>query len=683
MEATSARMANRYHFEGFPPPKSPLQRYIYNACDPVSNLEPNLALNLEIVDLVNQKKGSAPREAAVTIVQLINHRNPNVSLLALGLLDNCVKNCGYPFHLQISTKEFLNELVRRFPERPPIRPSRVQTRILEAIEEWRATICQTSKYKEDLGFIRDMHRLLLYKGYMFPEVRRDDAAVLNESENLKSAEELEEEERTAQSAKLQELIRRGTPHDLQEANRLMKVMAGYDTRNKTDYRAKAAEEVNRVQQKARILEEMLQSVKEGDKIEEGDVFEELANALQSAHPKIQKMCEEESDDAEAVAKLLEINDSIHRTVERYKLIKDGKVQAANAIPRGTLGTSTGVGRNAKNELSLIDFDSEPSTQATASGAPVSNGSLLDDGLSSGGQHTSSVEDDLLGLSIGGSTGGGIALGGPSTTSDFFASVSSPAPPSAPANTGPIASSSQPATQTARSNYDAFASLTSGLTSPKPSSPRQFSQTSTVDPFAALISSSRPHTPSRQQNGTHMQTSAVQTSAGGSRPPQSSSQIGAPTTSTEDDWAFQSAPPTSAPQPQASSPASIPAHNTGKLKIDLQCIRQQAQSQPSPGAAIPAGATPIYVRATFSNPTLQPITNIHFQVAVERSYTLQLRPQTSRDLQPGQTSGATQDILVSGVPAGKGTSVKMRFKVSYSFAGQAVEEQGMVAGLGVA
>lgn len=98
------------------------------------------------------------------------------------LLDICVKNCGYPFHLQISTKEFLNELVRRFPERPPIRPSRVQLKILEAIEEWRQTICLTSRYKEDLGFIRDMHRLLSYKGYMFPEVRREDAAVLNPSD---------------------------------------------------------------------------------------------------------------------------------------------------------------------------------------------------------------------------------------------------------------------------------------------------------------------------------------------------------------------------------------------------------------------------------------------------------------------------------------------------------------------
>jgi ADP-ribosylation factor-binding protein GGA len=86
---------------------------------------------------------------------------------------------------------------------------------------------------------------------------------------------MEEEERAAQSAKLQELIRRGTPHDLQEANKLMKVMAGYDNRNKTDYRAKAAEEVGRVQQKAKLLEDMLQGYKPGDEIKEGDVYEVL------------------------------------------------------------------------------------------------------------------------------------------------------------------------------------------------------------------------------------------------------------------------------------------------------------------------------------------------------------------------------------------------------------------------
>lgn len=183
MEAASARMAARDRFASHAsdPGPTPLQRYIQQACSP-ENFEPNLSLNLEIADLINLKKGNAPREAAVAIVNYINHRNANVALLALSLLDICVKNCGYPFQLQVGTKEFLNELVRRFPERPPARASRVQMKILEAIEEWKSTICQTSRYKEDLGFIRDMHRLLSFKGYVFPQVRREDAAVLNPSD---------------------------------------------------------------------------------------------------------------------------------------------------------------------------------------------------------------------------------------------------------------------------------------------------------------------------------------------------------------------------------------------------------------------------------------------------------------------------------------------------------------------
>ena len=228
---------------------------------------------------------------------------------------------------------------------------------------------------------------------------------------------MEEEERVAQSAKLQELIRKGGPQDLQEANRLMKIMAGYDTRNKTDYRAKAAEEVARIQQKAKLLEERLQNFKPGDKITDGDVFEDLASSLQSAQPKIQKMCEEESDDHEAVAKLFEINDSIHRTIERYRLVKKGDVEGAQKIPHGTLGTSTGVGKNANNELSLIDFGGDAESESAQNNAPAA-------------PQTQSVEDDLLGLSLGSDSsqpyglGGGIALGYGANASECLQGLSS-------------------------------------------------------------------------------------------------------------------------------------------------------------------------------------------------------------------------------------------------------------------
>lgn len=110
------------------------------------------------------------------IAQAVNHRNPHVSLLALGLLDTLVQMCGYPFHLQISTKEFLNELVRRFPERPPPFPGPVMSRILELIHGWKEGICVESRWRDDLGNIRDMHRLLTFKGYRFRDIPRTAAA---------------------------------------------------------------------------------------------------------------------------------------------------------------------------------------------------------------------------------------------------------------------------------------------------------------------------------------------------------------------------------------------------------------------------------------------------------------------------------------------------------------------------
>ncbi|KAL2016880.1 hypothetical protein VTK56DRAFT_2880 [Thermocarpiscus australiensis] len=636
MEAASARYAARDRWgELGHPAQSQLQRFIQAACSP-ENYEPNLALNLEIADLINAKKGSAPREAAVAIVNYINHRNPNVSMLALNLLDICVKNCGYPFHLQISTKEFLNELVRRFPERPPVRPSRVQLKILETIEEWRSTICETSRYKEDLGFIRDMHRLLSYKGYTFPEVRKEDAAVLNPSDNLKSAEEMEEEEREAQSAKLQELIRRGTPEDLREANQLMKIMAGYDTRSKVDYRAKAAEEVGKIQQKARLLEERLEAFKPGDKMVDGDVFSELAAALSSAQPKIQRMCEEESDDHEAVAKLLEINDSIHRTVERYKLLKKGDIEGAKRLAKGG-PVSTGGGKSATNEPSLIDLD-DTDTNGAAGGQAASQ--------------AAGVEDDLLGLSIADTSSygqtGGIALG-------FGANTNIPGPALLSSVTQSNSAKGQVPTSTPPpSSFSHFSSFTSAPSSesatPQPPPKSAFSPppskpaAGASDPFAALASLS-PKPP----------------------PPAPA----APTATNDDDeWNFSSALPPEVPPAPKEHKAVV--SNTS-LKIEMAAART-VDTDPS-----------ISLLFAFSNNTAQQVTELHFQLAVTKGYELQLKPQSGRTLEPKQSRGVTQPISVwhAGSRERRVEAVKLRWRVSYKVAGELRQEMGEIPEFNVA
>ncbi|THH14860.1 hypothetical protein EW146_g5542 [Bondarzewia mesenterica] len=351
---------------------SPLEMLITRATA-ASLPEPNYALHLEVAEYINQKKANTPREAAMLLARLVNHRNPHIAILSLALLDTLAQNCGYPFHLQISTKEFLNELVRRFPERPPPFPGPVMSRILELINTWKEGICAESRWKEDLGNIRDMHRLLTFKGYRFRELPRAAPSAAATS-NLKSAEELESEDRDAQSAKLQELIRRGTPRDLAAAQDLMKSLAGANPDAKPDYRTQALNELNKLEQKVILLNEILDNVDmaKGEQFVKGDVYDQVASILVTSRPKIQKwISDAESDDPQSLDTYLQINDQINTVLERYEAYKKGDyVTASNPIP-----SELGPGRN---DLSLIDFDdSRPSGIASKSqtGAP---GTVADD-----------------------------------------------------------------------------------------------------------------------------------------------------------------------------------------------------------------------------------------------------------------------------------------------------------------
>ena len=132
------------------------------ACDPTLP-EPNYPVMVELADMIKSKKANrqvnsirrakgareltiSARDATHALLGNINSRNPNQSLLGLAVLDHLVKNGGYPIHLQIATKEFLNELVRRFPERPPMVTGRVMGRILEV-----SGLCRRERGEADVG----------------------------------------------------------------------------------------------------------------------------------------------------------------------------------------------------------------------------------------------------------------------------------------------------------------------------------------------------------------------------------------------------------------------------------------------------------------------------------------------------------------------------------------------------
>lgn len=309
------------------------------------------------------------------------------------------------------------------------------------------------------------------------------------------------------------------------------------------------------------------------------------------------MCEEESDDSEAVAKLLEINDSIHRTVERYKLIKKGDVEAASKIPRGTLGTSTGVVKNAANELSLIDFEPEPVVKDETGQAVT-------------GPQATTVEDDLLGLSIEDKASGQTGL----ISLGFGANGAVPGPPLLSSTmqqnfaASPTTAFPQPP-QPLQPNHNAFSSLTSLHSSSKPASPSPIQQQQQqkpapapqvpADPFAALVaSSSRSSSPfSRQATSKPGPASSPLVDLTGS-----ATQVGITSengVATEDEWSFASA------LPENTWPTTnrVEVHSSS-IKIEFLATR-------------PNGDETIRIMAKFSNNTTKSVHGLHFQVAVEK------------------------------------------------------------------
>ncbi|KAJ3120124.1 hypothetical protein HK098_004868 [Nowakowskiella sp. JEL0407] len=353
-----------------------------HACYP-DLMEPNLSLNLEICDLINQKGKSAPREVAMAITRTINRGNQRSAMLALTLLDNCVKNCGYPFHLIISSKEFLNELVRRFPERPTtIGP--VQHRILEFIQIWNSTLCVSSRHRNDFKNINDMYRLLAYKGYRFPNVSVDASTILS-TKTLKTEEELEEEDKVANGAKLQELLRIGTPAALEQANELMKIMAGYDMDKRPDYKKEVDQELEKIEQKAIILNDLLINKKPEDRRILDPTMEELYGAAKTAQTRIQKMIEED-EDGERIERLLGLNDLINTVIGKYGDFKSGKgVDKSDLSPvakhKREKTQEKSKPQTSKPAASLIDLDDIFSTPAEQEGGSISlptGASAMDD-----------------------------------------------------------------------------------------------------------------------------------------------------------------------------------------------------------------------------------------------------------------------------------------------------------------
>ncbi|KAI9483163.1 MAG: hypothetical protein EXX96DRAFT_478520 [Benjaminiella poitrasii] len=135
----------------------------------------DLALQFEISDQIRSKKVNA-KDAMRSLKQRLNHKNPNVILTTLSLVDTCVKNSGPAFVKEVATREFMEELTHLLKARNGYNQD-VKEKILYLIQVWGIA----SKGNSSLSYMSGTYNLLRAEGYSFPPVTEKIDPILLET----------------------------------------------------------------------------------------------------------------------------------------------------------------------------------------------------------------------------------------------------------------------------------------------------------------------------------------------------------------------------------------------------------------------------------------------------------------------------------------------------------------------
>ncbi|XP_067427383.1 target of Myb protein 1 isoform X1 [Thunnus thynnus] len=127
------------------------------------------ALNMEICDVINSSE-EGPRDAIRAVKKrIVGNKNFKEVMLTLTVLETCVKNCGYRFHILVTTRDFIEGVLVRaiIPRNNP--PLILHDRVLSIIQAW----ADAFRSSPDLTGVVSVYEDLRRKGLEFPMTELD------------------------------------------------------------------------------------------------------------------------------------------------------------------------------------------------------------------------------------------------------------------------------------------------------------------------------------------------------------------------------------------------------------------------------------------------------------------------------------------------------------------------------
>ncbi|XP_042249943.1 ADP-ribosylation factor-binding protein GGA1-like isoform X2 [Thunnus albacares] len=420
-----------------PPDAESLESRINRATNPLNKDTDWSSIHAFCDQLNNDLEG--PQLATRLLAHKIQSPQEWEAMQALLVLETCMKSCGKRFHSEVGKFRFLNELIKVVsPKYLGARsPEPVKKKVLELIYSWTLGLPDEAK-------ISDAYQMLKKQGIIKQDPELPPDKLLNLPPPRPKNAIFEDEEK---SKMLSRLLNSSHPEDLKAANKLIKEMVQEDQK-RAEKVSKRVNAIQEVKESVTLLTQLLQDYDStASNQSNAELIQDLYQRCEKMRPTLFRLASDTEDNDEALAEILQANDSLTHVINLYKQQVKGEIVNGN----NTLNTQKQTGGTAL--LDLTGLDTSPQSPPSFPEFPTPT-----DSLNAPSQETgiSLLDDELmsLGLSEGTHTSNPPSQPEDSTAWDSFQSSDSidadiPAAPSLllspdpPSHSQPLSSGSTP------------------------------------------------------------------------------------------------------------------------------------------------------------------------------------------------------------------------------------------------
>ncbi|XP_028285826.1 TOM1-like protein 2 [Parambassis ranga] len=345
-------------------------------------------LNMEICDIINETE-DGPKDAIRAVKKRLNgNRNYREVMLALTVLETCVKNCGHRFHALVTSRDFVDGVLVKIisPKNNP--PTIVQDKVLALIQAW----ADAFRSSPDLTGVVQVYEELKRKGIEFPMSDLETLSPIHTPQRSATAPEgdstLHKYSGTTQP----------TPQTVPPAYTTPQVpnIHASGTINPTPEQiCRLRSELDIVRGNTKVMSEMLTEMVPGQEdASDYELLQELNRTCRAMQQRVVELISCVSNEA-VTEELLHVNDDLNNIFlryERYERFRSGR-SSAQSVNNGVLSEAT--------EDNLIDLG--PGSPAVVSNMPNAAPSSLPPGITASTGRPSSpatLASRLAGLDMG-------------------------------------------------------------------------------------------------------------------------------------------------------------------------------------------------------------------------------------------------------------------------------------------